>query len=72
MSGRRIDDHSNWIGGAGKNMVMPQGVHTKSMSSEEGSGSLSHYEDTDETIKSQQAMSIRKAKAHPQKAGYRN
>lgn len=71
MGGRKIDDHSFWAGGAGKNMVMPQGVHTKATSSEEGSGSLSHYEDNDMAIKSQQAMNVRKTKGHAQKPGHR-
>jgi hypothetical protein len=72
MAGRRIDDHSSWIGAAGKNMVMPMGVHTKQESSAEGAGGLSTYEDTTESIKSQQEMGIKKAKAHPHKVGYRN
>jgi len=42
--GRRIDDHSFWAGKAGKDMVMPQGVHTKSESSAEGAGSEMDYD----------------------------
>jgi hypothetical protein len=72
MAGRRIDDHSNWIGGAGKNMVMPMGVHTKAESSAEGFGELSHYEDTTEAIKSQQMMNKSKVHGHPRKPGHRN
>lgn len=72
MGGRKIDDHKFWAGGAGKNMVMPQGVHTKSESSAEGDGGLSRYEDTTETIKSQQEMGVRKARGHAQKAEHRN
>ena len=71
MSGRRIDDHSSWVGKGSKGSVFPQGVKTKEYNSAEGSGSLGKYEDTTEAIKSQQDMSIRKAKSHPQKPGHR-
>jgi len=72
MSGRKIDDHSFWAGGKGKNAVMPDGVHTKSESSAEGAGALSHYEDTTETIKSQQEMGKKKIHGHATKPGHRN
>jgi hypothetical protein len=72
MAGRRIDDHSSWVGGASKGSVFPEGVKTKNESSAVGAGSLSKYEDTTETIKSQQEMGISKAKSHPMKPGYRN
>ena len=73
MAGRKIDDHSFWAGGPGKNSVLPDGPHkTKPEHSAVGAGGLSHYEDTTETIKSQQDMSIKKVHSHPQKAGYRN
>ena len=70
--GRRIDDHSFWAGKAGKDMVMPQGVHTKSESSAEGAGSELDYEDTTEKIKSQQMAGVGKIKANPTKPLYRN
>ena len=71
--GQRIDDHSFWAGSKGKDSVFPDGPHkTKEESSAEGAGSLSHYEDTTETIKSQQEMGIRTAKARPMKSGHRN
>jgi hypothetical protein len=70
--GQRIDDHSSWIGAAGKNMVMPQGVHTKAESSASDFGGLSQYEDTTEAIKKQQNMNVSKVKGHPQKPGHRN
>lgn len=73
MSGRRIDDHSFWAGGKGKNSVFPDGPHkTKDESSAEGAGSLAHYEDTTETIRAQQEMSKKKIHSHPHKAGTRN
>lgn len=71
MAGRRIDDHSSWVGKGSKGSVFPEGVKTKNESSAEGAGSLSKYEDTTETIKSQQEMGINKAKAHPMKPGHR-
>ncbi len=72
MSGQRIDDHSFWAGSKSKDSVFPKGVHTKDESSAEGFGALSHYEDTTETIKSQQMMNKTKVHGHPQKPGHRN
>ena len=65
--GQRIDDHTSWMGKPGKDMVMPQGVKTKSESSAEGAGSLSRYEDTTEAIRASQKMSDSKIKAYPNK-----
>jgi len=62
--GQRIDDHSFWAGKAGKDMVMPQGVHTKNESSAEGAGSLLKYEDTSFRIKAVQEKAKEKVKAH--------
>lgn len=72
MSGRKLSDHSSWMGSKGKDMVMPEGCKTKSMDSAEGAGSLMEYKDTAETIKSQQVASVAKAKGHAMKPGYRN
>ena len=73
MSGRKIDDHSFWAGGKGKDSVFPDGPHkTKDESSAEGFGGLGKYEDTTEAIKSQQEMNKRKVHSHPQKPGHRN
>ncbi len=72
MGGRKIDDHSSWVGGASKGSVFPEGVKTKNESSAEGSGALSRYEDTTEAIKSQQVMNKSKVSGHPQKSGHRN
>lgn len=71
MSGRRIDDHSFWAGGKSKSSVFPEGVHTKQTHSEEGSGTVARYEDTDERIKAMQAGSKSKVKSHGMKEGYR-
>ena len=71
--GQRIDDHSFWAGGRGKDSVFPDGPHkTKMESSAEGAGSEMDYEDTTEKIKSQQVAGVGKVKAHPMKPGYRN
>lgn len=69
MSGKRIDDHKFFAGSGSPQF--PKGVHTKDESSAEGSGSLMHYEDTTETIKSQQEKSVSQTKKHPMKPGYR-
>lgn len=70
--GRRIDDHKFWAGAKSKDSVFPKGVHTKEEMSAEGAGSVKMYEDTTETIKSQQDEGISQAKRHPLKSGYRN
>jgi len=72
MAGRLINDHSSWMGKGGKDMVMPEGAKTKRESSAEGFGGLSQYEDTTETIKSQQEMSKKKVHGLPMKAGHRH
>lgn len=72
MSGKSISDHSFWAGGKSKGSVFPEGVKTKNESSAMGAGKLGKYEDTTETIKSQQEMGISKAKSHPMKSGHRN
>lgn len=72
MSGRKINDHSSWIGKGSNGTVFPQGVKLKGYSSAEGAGKLSTYEDTTEAIKSQQEMNKRKIGSHPHKAGTRN
>jgi hypothetical protein len=74
MSGRKIDDHSSWVGAPGKGHVFPDGPHKVKMeSSAEGAGHLgSKYPDTTEQIKQDQEMGIRKAEKYPIKTGYRN
>lgn len=74
MSGRRIDDHSFWAGGKGKNSVLPDGPHkTKEEHSAVGAGHLGmEYPDTTEMIHRDQEAGIAKAKKHEIKPGYRN
>jgi hypothetical protein len=70
--GRRIDDHSFWAGGKGKDSIAPDGTKTKVISNAEGSGSLSSYEDTEEAIKSSQMMAKKKIHSNPRKSDMRN
>ncbi len=72
MAGRRIDDHSSWMGAPGKGMVLPMGAKVKEEKSADGAGGLDQYYDTTEKIKEVQDMGERKLKSHSQKPGYRN
>jgi hypothetical protein len=70
--GKRIDDHSSWIGDRTEKNIFPSGMKEKYETSAEGAGEENQYEDTTEAIRSQQEMGKAKAKAHPTKANYRN
>jgi len=72
MAGRKINDHSSWVGKGSGGVVFPHGAKIKSESSADAFGGLSNYEDTSEAIKSQQEMNKRKVHSHAQKAGHRN
>lgn len=73
MSGRKIDDHSSWVGSSPKNVPLPDGAKMKSMRSAEGAGHLgSTYPDTEEQVLRDQNAGIGKAKSHAIKPGYRN
>lgn len=73
MSGRRIDDHSVWVGSKPSGSVFPAGAKMKEESSAEGAGYLGmDYPDTTEKIKRDQVAGVAKAKAHKIKEGYRN
>ena len=70
--GQRIDDHSFWAGGKGKDSVFPDGPHkTKDESSADSFGSMMPYEDSTEKIKAQQNMNTKKVHGHPQKPLHR-
>jgi len=74
MSGRRIDDHGFWVGGKKAGVPLPMESKMKEERSAGGverEGSLD-YPDTTEKIYRDQEHGMKKAKAHPQKAGYRN
>lgn len=72
MSGRKINDHSSWMGSSSAQSPLPMGCKMKQESSAEGFGGLGMYADTTEAIKSQQMMNKAKVNSHPQKSGYRN
>lgn len=69
--GRRIDDHSNWMGAPSKESPLPMQSKMKQESSAEGAGRLGKYEDTTEAIKGVQMAGEAKIKARPLKDGYR-
>lgn len=73
MAGRRIDDHSFWAGGRGKDSVLPDGPHkVKTEKSAEGAGAISmDYPDTTEGIHRDQMHADSKVKSHKMKTGYR-
>lgn len=72
MSGQKINDHHQWMGGKSKESVMPIGVKSKSEAGPEGAGMLNKYEDTAEAIKAAQSKGISKIKARPMKQPDRN
>jgi len=70
--GRKINDHSAWMGKPGKGSAMPMETKMKQLSSVVGAGSEMDYEDNDEKIKAQQSLGVSKAKSHAQKPLHRN
>lgn len=70
--GRKINDHSSWMGKGSNGSVFPMGAKTKSESSAGGAGHLADYEETTEAIKSAQEMGQKKIHAHNRKSDYRN
>lgn len=71
--GRRIDDHSNWVGAHGKHAPLPEvGGKMKQEVSAEGAGHLGEYEDTTSELKRQQEMGVSKAHKHDRKTLHRN
>jgi len=72
MSGRRIDDHSNWVGKGSKMNPLPMGAHAKTYTSAEGAGHVgTMYPDTTEAVERDQKGGVRKIKSNPMKPGYR-
>jgi len=69
--GMRIDDHANWTGKSKKGQVYADGAKMRSISEQEGSGSVMRYEDNEQAIKSVQEKSVSQVKKHPMKPGYR-
>lgn len=71
MSGRKINDHKSWMGGASKGSVFPEGVKHKMESSAEGSGHEADYPDTTEHVKRDQEHAKSKIGSKPMKPGFR-
>lgn len=71
MGGRRIDDHSSWVGSAPRGQVYPNGAKVKHEFSADGSGEVMRYEDTTEAIRDVQQQGNRKIKSQPMKPGHR-
>lgn len=69
---RMIADHSFWAGGKPKNSVLPDGAKTKEVTSAEGVGHLSEYEDTTEAIKASQELAKKQVHKDPRKRYERN
>lgn len=73
MSGRRIDDHKDWIGGRKPGVPLPMESKMKEEKSADGAGHIgSSYPDTTEEIYRDQEAGIRHAEARKIKPGYRN
>ncbi len=70
MAGRKIDDHSSWMGKGGK-YPLPEGNKMKEERSAEGSGGIMDYPDTTEAIHRDQKSGASKLKSKPMKPGYR-
>ena len=70
--GMRIDDHANWTGKAAAGSVFAPGAKMKSISDQEGSGSVMRYEDNERAIKDVQEKSVSQVKKYPMKPGYRH
>lgn len=70
MAGRRIDDHSSFMG-KGSEYPLPVGNKMKRLTRVEGAGSLSDYPDTEEAIARDQKEATRKVEGKKVKSGYR-
>lgn len=71
MAGRRIDDHSAWMGKGGA-YPLPEGNKMKGYRSAEGAGHVgSEYPDTSEAVHRDQESSIRQAEKKKLKSGER-
>lgn len=63
MAGRRIDDHSSWVGKGSEGSVLPKESKTMQFQSSEGAGGLGVYSDTTEAIKRDQDAAKSKLKS---------
>ncbi len=62
--GMRIDDHKFFGGGPTEDSVLAKGAKSQRVSSAEGAGSLTKYEDTNERIVETQRDGVKKIKGH--------
>jgi hypothetical protein len=69
---KMINDHSFWAGNSTEESVLPLGNKIKKVSSAEGAGHLSKYEDTEEEIVATQRKEREIAKKNPTKEGFRH
>lgn len=70
--GRKINDHSSWVGKGSNGTVFPAGAKMKQETSAVGAGAENRYEDTTEAIKAGQEKAVAKIKGRPLKDDYRN
>lgn len=70
--GRRINDHSSWVGKSTADSVLPMGTKHKTETSAGGAGSLSTYEDTTDKIRASQVKSKEKIAGHASRPMFRN
>jgi len=68
---RKIDDHSSWVGKGSNGTVFPEGVKVRTVTSADGAGELTRYEDTSEDIKNAQEYNKKKIKSSAPRAMYR-
>lgn len=68
---KKIDDHSFWAGRSSDESVLPTETRVKRIEDVDGAGELRRYEDTEETIRSQQEKGIREIDRRPMKDDYR-
>ena len=72
MAGRKIDDHSSWIGKGEAGSVFPDGAHKLNVEKDDGhAGGIEDYPDTTEHIERDQEAGVSKIKSKPMKPGFR-
>ena len=73
MAGRKINDHSSWIGKGEAGSVFPDGAHKLKMERDDGhAGGITDYPDTTEHIERDQEAAVSKIHKQPMKTGHRN
>lgn len=72
MSGRRIDDHSSWVGKGADGVVYPTGAKHKKEDDVEGAGGDFTYPDTAEDIRKSQKRAVSQLKGYSRNPMNRN